>query len=187
MLEGAYCVQYLNVSSPRASYLGGWGGGGGVHIINSQLFINILYIYENSKKIIGKLEGTSNSLRNIYKRHEQQLNCWLFHNSNTISQSNTSQVVCELDRISTRRLYHVVAICIVNVFLFVTSLFGNFAILIAVWKTSSLHSPANMLLSSLALTDFAVGLITIHLLFITYVISAFSSVHWLPLDILTSF
>ena len=40
-----------------------------------------------------------------------------------------------------------------------TTLFGNAAILITIWKTSSLHSVANILLSSLAVSDFAVGLV----------------------------
>ena len=40
-----------------------------------------------------------------------------------------------------------------------TTLFGNSTILITIWKTSSLHSVANILLSSLAISDLAVGLI----------------------------
>ena len=40
-----------------------------------------------------------------------------------------------------------------------TTLFGNAAILITIWKTSSLHSVANILLSSLAVSDLAVGLV----------------------------
>ena len=40
-----------------------------------------------------------------------------------------------------------------------TTLFGNSAILIAIWKTPSLRSAANIFLSSLAFSDLAVGLI----------------------------
>lgn len=40
-----------------------------------------------------------------------------------------------------------------------TTLVGNSAILITIWRTSSLHSVANILLSSLAVSDLAVGLI----------------------------
>ena len=40
-----------------------------------------------------------------------------------------------------------------------TTLIGNSAILITIWKTPSLHSAANILLSSLAVSDLAVGLI----------------------------
>ena len=79
-----------------------------------------------------------------------------------------------------------IAFCAVNVFLCFTSLFGNFATLIAIWKTSSLHSPANTLLSSLAVSDFAVGLIC-HPLLITCVISASSRILWDAFNMLGSF
>ena len=55
--------------------------------------------------------------------------------------------------------YHAIAICVVNFPLCITALVGNSAILIAIWKTPSLHSPANILLANLAVSDFAVGLI----------------------------
>ena len=56
-----------------------------------------------------------------------------------------------------------------------TTLFGNSAILITIWKTSSLHSAANILLSSLAVSDLAVGLI-VQPLFIASVQSRMYSV-----------
>ncbi|XP_078355669.1 adenosine receptor A3-like, partial [Oculina patagonica] len=49
-------------------------------------------------------------------------------------------------------------ICAVNVPMCLASLFGNAAVLTAIWKTPSLHLPEHLLLASLALTDFAVGL-----------------------------
>ena len=66
---------------------------------------------------------------------------------------------------SQQELYFTIAICIVHVLLCPVALFGNFSTLIAIWMTSSLHSPANALLSSLAVSDFAVCLIS-HPLFI---------------------
>ena len=55
--------------------------------------------------------------------------------------------------------YHTIAIFLINVFLCLAALFGNSAILVAIWKNPSLQSTANILLSSLAVTDFFVGLI----------------------------
>ena len=48
--------------------------------------------------------------------------------------------------------------CVINVILSITAVFGNSVIFITIWKTSSLHSAANILLSSLAVSDLAVGL-----------------------------
>lgn len=56
-------------------------------------------------------------------------------------------------------LNHTVAICVINVLLSATALFGNAVILITIWKTSSLHSASYMLLSSLAVSDLFVGLV----------------------------
>ena len=55
--------------------------------------------------------------------------------------------------------YHAIAICVVNLPLCLAALVGNSAILIAIKKTPTLHSPANVLLAGLAISDFAVGLI----------------------------
>ena len=59
-----------------------------------------------------------------------------------------------------QRLTHTIAVCIaVNVLLCLTALLGNAAILVTLWKTPSLHSAANILLRSLALSDLATGLL----------------------------
>ena len=50
-------------------------------------------------------------------------------------------------------------VCAVNVPMCLAALFGNAAVLTAIWKTPSLHFPEHLLLASLALTDFAVGLV----------------------------
>ena len=52
-----------------------------------------------------------------------------------------------------------ITICVINAFLSFTALFGNSAILLTFWKTSSLHSATNILLASLAVSDLAVGLL----------------------------
>ena len=52
-----------------------------------------------------------------------------------------------------------IALCIIQAIFCFTALFGNSVILITIWKTSSLHSAANILLASLAVSDLAVGLI----------------------------
>lgn len=52
-----------------------------------------------------------------------------------------------------------IAFYVLNAFLSFTALLGNSAILITIWKTSSLHSAANILLTSLAVSDLAVGLL----------------------------
>lgn len=50
-------------------------------------------------------------------------------------------------------------IALFNVPLCLTALVGNSVVLIAIWKTPSLHSPTNILLANLAVSDFGVGLI----------------------------
>ena len=55
--------------------------------------------------------------------------------------------------------YHAIAVCVVNIPLCLTALLGNFAILITIWKTPSLHTASYLLLASLAASDLAVGLI----------------------------
>ena len=52
-----------------------------------------------------------------------------------------------------------ITICSLNAFFSFTALLGNAAILLTIWKTSSLHSAANILLTSLAVSDLAVGLL----------------------------
>ena len=51
-----------------------------------------------------------------------------------------------------------IVICVLNAFLSLAALFGNSVILLTIWRTSSLHSVANILLASLAVSDIAVGL-----------------------------
>ena len=55
--------------------------------------------------------------------------------------------------------YHAIAICVVNIPLCLTTLFGNSVLLLTILKTPSLHTPSYILLGSLAVSDFAVGLI----------------------------
>ena len=57
-------------------------------------------------------------------------------------------------------LHFKIAVCVINAILTLTASFGNSLILITMWKTSSLHSASNILLSSLAVSDLAVGLIS---------------------------
>ena len=58
------------------------------------------------------------------------------------------------------RIDHVIVSCVVvNVLLCFTALLGNCSILVTLWRTPSLHSMTNILLASLALSDFAVGLV----------------------------
>ncbi|XP_078381489.1 adenosine receptor A2a-like [Oculina patagonica] len=52
-----------------------------------------------------------------------------------------------------------IALVVINAIICLTALFGNSVILLTIWKTSSLHSVANILLASLAVSDLAVGLI----------------------------
>ena len=47
--------------------------------------------------------------------------------------------------------------CAVNIPLAITSIIGNYLVLHAVWKTSTLRSPSVFLLCGLALSDFSVG------------------------------
>ena len=67
-------------------------------------------------------------------------------------------------------LHYGIAICAVNILLSVAATFANFAILTTIWKTPSLHSSANILLGSLAVSDFAVGLVG-QPLFIAFLLS----------------
>ena len=52
-----------------------------------------------------------------------------------------------------------IAVCVINVILCLTTLLGNTAFLITIWKRS-LHPVANIFLSSLAASDLAVGLVS---------------------------
>lgn len=52
-----------------------------------------------------------------------------------------------------------IILCILNVPLSLVSAVTNGVVLVAIWKTTSVHTPATMLLCNLAVTDLAVGLL----------------------------
>ena len=116
----------------------------------------------------------------------------LTSNSTLQNSSGGSENYGHLYGYSDQELYHTITICVVNLFLCFTALFGNFAILLAIWKSSSLHSPANMLLANLAVSDFAVGFIS-HPLFIASLLrqiqdfSTSSRALWVAFNVLTTF
>ncbi|KAL9951057.1 hypothetical protein ACROYT_G043650, partial [Oculina patagonica] len=88
------------------------------------------------------------------------------HFNNNSSVKNTTENREDYDQ---RPYYTIVVYAAVNVFLCFIALFGNGAILITLWKTPSLHSPGNILLASLAVSDLAVGLV-VQPLFMTIII-----------------
>ena len=59
-----------------------------------------------------------------------------------------------------------IVLCVVNLFLSCTAVIGNALILLTIWKTSSLHTEANILLVNLAVSDLAVGMVG-HPLFVS--------------------
>ena len=67
--------------------------------------------------------------------------------------------------------FRAIAVFLVSIPLCVMTLLGNAAILITIFKTPSLHSPAHILLAGLALSDFAFGFIVQPLL-LSIVLSA---------------
>ena len=73
--------------------------------------------------------------------------------------------------------YYLTAISVANIPLCLAALLGNSAILITIWKTPSLHPPAHKLLASLAVTDFAVGLIAQPLLISLLLMANYGSSH----------
>ena len=79
--------------------------------------------------------------------------------SNHSDKNNFSGELFDTDRFLEQDLNFKITICISNAVLSLTALLGNSAILITLWKTSSLHSAANILLASLAVSDLAVGLL----------------------------
>ena len=54
--------------------------------------------------------------------------------------------------------YYIVNI-IVNVLMPMATIFGNLLVMLSIWNTPTLHSPSHVLLFSLALADFGVGLL----------------------------
>lgn len=61
--------------------------------------------------------------------------------------------------------------CALNVVLSLAATLGNFVVLLALRKTSALHSPSKALLSNLALSDLAIGLIA-QPIFVIYAVSS---------------
>lgn len=51
------------------------------------------------------------------------------------------------------------AVCVINGVFSIITLLGNFVVLGAIWRTPSLHTPSNVFLFGLAVSDFGVGLI----------------------------
>ena len=97
-----------------------------------------------------------------------KMNCtWHFNNS---VKNSTCIGTFEVEgKFGQAHIYWFV-ICALNAFLAFTAAFGNSAILLTIWKTSSLHTLTNTLLASLALSDLAVGLV-VQPLFIAYLLS----------------
>ena len=54
---------------------------------------------------------------------------------------------------------YMIVIRFINLFFCCTAVLGNSSILLTIWKTSSLHSVSNTLLSSLAVSDLSIGLV----------------------------
>ena len=116
-----------------------------------------------------------------------------FHISNSTSQNSNGANDFDHPRgYSEQELYLTIAICVANFVLCLTALFGNFAIMFVIWKTSSLHSASHMLLISLAVSDLTVGLLS-HPLFIAYLVSRMheistsSRTFWVAFNVLTTF
>ena len=80
-------------------------------------------------------------------------------NNSSLNISETYNPMGDSNGYSKQELNYRIAIGVVNVFLCITAVFGNSAILLTIWKTSSLHLMANILLASLAVSDLAVGLV----------------------------
>ena len=79
---------------------------------------------------------------------------------NDAGNNSSGKNINEKREYDDQRLYNTIVVCVaLNILLSFTALFGNVAILITLWKTSSLHSPANILLASLAVSDLTVGLV----------------------------
>ena len=53
-----------------------------------------------------------------------------------------------------------IALCLVNSLTSLTSVGGNLLIIVAIWRTTSLHTPSFLLLGCLGVTDFLIGLLT---------------------------
>ncbi|CAH3103230.1 unnamed protein product, partial [Porites lobata] len=98
---------------------------------------------------------------------------WLLHNFNLNNICLRQQIHFQANA------FRAIAVFLVSIPLCVMTLLGNAAILITIFKTPSLHSPAHILLAGLALSDFAFGFIVQPLL-LSIVLSAGYN-HDLPL------
>ena len=80
-------------------------------------------------------------------------------NSNSTRTNNYDENDSDTDGIPEEKLNFKETICLINVIVSLTALFGNSLILIIVWKTFSVHSVANILLANRVVSDLAVGLV----------------------------
>ena len=103
-----------------------------------------------------KLPYRLKSMRNVAEEIMAQVNL----SSETAKQSETlAQLRCVAgwaDGIHKP----IITLSIINIFLSITAFLGNFLILVALHKESSLHSPSKFLYRCLATTDLCVGLIS---------------------------
>ena len=79
--------------------------------------------------------------------------------ANHSEKNSSSGELFHPDGFTEPELKFTITISVINAFYSLTALLGNSAILITFWKTTSLHSVANILLASLAVSDLAVGLL----------------------------
>ncbi|XP_078381491.1 histamine H2 receptor-like [Oculina patagonica] len=79
--------------------------------------------------------------------------------SNNSNSDNTGASFLHFSKYFEEELNFWIATCVIHAVVCFTAILGNSLILITIWKTSSLHSAANILLASLAVSDLAVGLI----------------------------
>ena len=98
---------------------------------------------------------------------------WL---SNSFAKNVSNRELSDLHGYPKQELTFRIAISVINVIFSFTATLGNSAILITIWKTSSLHSAATIFLASLAVSDLAVGLVA-QPLFIANVLSEVDIVH----------
>ena len=90
--------------------------------------------------------------------------------SNSTSLNNSDTYFVLPYQIFSASSIYLAAVISVNLFLSVVAVLGNSAVLTTIWKNPSLHSPANILLANLAVSDLAVGLVG-QPLFIAYFFS----------------
>ena len=98
---------------------------------------------------------------------------------------NFTSLITSVDRCLQNQRYleqhkhNAIAISVLNFSLGLTAMVTNSAILIAIWKTPSLHSPSNILLANLALSDFGVGFIVqpLYMMFLLTGMGGFSSTY----------